>query len=142
MTSFPVICEAVAARVRPVLFGWEVLGQPNLLVPAPCAVVQLNANQYANYQLNLGGVVTAWSLKITLHVPAASQEAAWLRMGELTDPSGQLIRRLRDVEDEIDDDLSRLCRDVKPTVARGWTYRGNGQKRSLRSDIGVELLAA
>lgn len=123
-------------RVAPALDGWERHWFEPFPVPAVYAFcLRPDPGKFADYQQVMGSY-TKWFLRLGLYAPAANQEEARLKMGDLTDPRGQLISRL--LSDEIEDDLYELCaQDVQVTTGRGWDVVRRARARHLYADLGV-----
>lgn len=140
MTGFATLCAAGAARCRDAAPELEWIGEFMPNPPIPSGMWMINPVGYSKPS-NLGGHVTHWMFTIRFTIPAIDQAAAWARMSELTDRRGPVIQRILDLEDEIDDDFAHLTTNVEAGLARDWVYKGAGQRRSLRSHLGVELHA-
>lgn len=131
------VCDVVRDRLLAGLPEWNHFRSEPNPIPVPALCVK-PAVDYADYQQQLGSSYTRWSLIVALYVNATSREAADLRMAELTAPKGPIVARLRDVEGDIVDEMSRICsRDVEVTKGRGWRYQQRLGAKFLYTETGV-----
>lgn len=144
MTNIADIQLAVRDRISPEVEGWNPLWFEPRTIPAPAFAV-MPRDPWANLSRAQGNSSGAkWHMQIGLYLAVPTkeaEEAAWLKMSDLTGTRGAIMTRLRDRY--IEDDLYRLVgRSVKFVQGRGLKVVNRNNARILPAYIEFDCITS
>lgn len=133
MADYEDVSRAVIERIRPALPGWEMFWYPRSSHPVPAVRIQPDETKHAGYQ----EVPGMWYLRVGLHVDTTDEEAAYMRLSDLTDRGGPLISMILD-DDPAHDALWDLC-GLAIGVVDGRRWKPPNRRKRMSCDIGLTI---
>lgn len=128
------VCDAVVARLQPILLDWNGVTSEPSPFPQRCFIVEPDPTKGANYAQVMGDF-TLWYLRIGLYASAIDQAGSLQVMAPLAGTKGPIIKALKDVMCDYDDALSKLAKTVQPTTLTGFKIIRRNRNRYRQAFI-------
>jgi hypothetical protein len=132
-----VVCEAVVARLQPILLDWNGVTSEPSPFPQRCFIVEPDPVKGADYTTK----PPCWFLRVGLYALAVDQMGSLKVMAPLAGTKGPIIKALRDTMCDYDDDLSKLSQSVMPTTLTGFKIIRRNRNRYRQAFLNFTVLA-